>query len=79
MLKNTSVHNDKFHIAQGFGRFSYDMNGGGNSIQPTNIYLFGNGLNIENTSPKSTKVASLPVIKTKMPINMLLPGITPST
>lgn len=55
MLKNTSVHNDKFHIAQGFGRFSYDMNGGGNSIQPTNIYLFGNGLNIENTSPKINK------------------------
>lgn len=55
MLKNTSVHNDKFHIAQGFGRFSYDMNGGGNSIQPTNIYLFDNGLNIENTSPKIKK------------------------
>lgn len=55
MLKNTSVHNDKFHIAQGFGRFSYDMNGGDNSIQPTNIYLFGNGLNIENTSPKINK------------------------
>ena len=55
MLKNTSVHNDKFHIAQGFGRFSYDMNGGGNSIQPTNIYLFGNGLNIENTSDKINK------------------------
>lgn len=55
MLKNTSVHNDKFHIAQGFGSFSYDMNGGGNSIQPTNIYLFDNGLNIENTSPKINK------------------------
>lgn len=55
MLKNTSVHNDKFHIAQGFGCFSYDMNGGGNSIQPTNIYLFGNGLNIENTSDKINK------------------------
>lgn len=55
MLKNTSVDNDKFHIAQGFGSFSYDMNGGGNSIQPTNIYLFGNGLNIENTSPKINK------------------------
>lgn len=55
MLKNTSVHNDKFHIAQGFGSFSYDMNGGGNSIQPTNIYLFGNGLNIENTSDKINK------------------------
>lgn len=55
MLKNTSVHNDKFHIAQGFGRFSYDMNGGDNSIQPTNIYLFGNGLNIENTSTNINK------------------------
>lgn len=55
MLKNTSVFNDKVYIAQGFGRFSYDMNGGGNSIQPTNIYLFDNGLNIENTSPKINK------------------------
>lgn len=55
MLKNTSVHNDKFHIAQGFGRFNYDMNGGDNIIEPTNIYLFGNGLNIENTSPKINK------------------------
>lgn len=55
MLKNTSVHNDKFHIAQGFGRFSYDMKGGGNSIEPTNIYLFGNGLNIENTSTNINK------------------------
>lgn len=55
MLKNTSVHNDKFHIAQGFGRFSYDMNGGGNSIQPTNIYLYDNGLNIENTSTNINK------------------------
>lgn len=55
MLKNTSVHNDKFHIAQGFGRFSYDMNGGGNIIEPTNIYLFGNGLNIENTSTNINK------------------------
>lgn len=55
MLKNTSVDNDKFHIAQGFGSFSYDMNGGGNSIEPTNIYLFGNGLNIENTSTNINK------------------------
>ena len=55
MLKNTSVHNDKFHIAQGFGSFSYDMNGGGNIIEPTNIYLFGNGLNIENTSTNINK------------------------
>ena len=55
MLKNTSVHNDKFHIAQGFGRFSYDMKGGDNIIEPTNIYLFGNGLYIENTSTKINK------------------------
>lgn len=55
MLKNTSVHNDNFHIAQGFGRFSYDMKGGDNIIEPTNIYLFGNGLNIENTSTKINK------------------------
>ena len=55
MLKNTSVDNPKFHIAQGFGRFSYDMNGGGNIIEPTNIYLFGNGLNIENTSTNINK------------------------
>lgn len=55
MLKNTSVHNDKFHIAQGFGSFSYEMNGGGNIIEPTNIYLFGNGLKIENTSTKINK------------------------
>lgn len=55
MLKNTSVHNDKFHIAQGFGRFSYDMKGGDNIIEPTNIYLFGNGLNIENTSANINK------------------------
>lgn len=55
MLKNTSVHNDKFHIAQGFGSFSYEMNGGGNIIEPTNIYLFDNGLKIENTSTKINK------------------------
>lgn len=55
MLKNTSVHNNKFYIAQGFGRFSYNMNGGGNIIEPTNIYLFGNGLNIENTSTNINK------------------------
>lgn len=55
MLKNTSVHNDNFHIAQGFGRFSYDMKGGDNIIEPTNIYLFDNGLNIENTSTKINK------------------------
>lgn len=55
MLKNTSVFYNQFYIAQGFGRFSYDMNGGGNSIQPTNIYLFDNGLNIENTSTNINK------------------------
>ncbi len=55
MLKNTSVHNDKFHIAQGFGHFNYDMKGGDNIIEPTNIYLFGNGLNIENTSTNINK------------------------
>lgn len=55
MLKKASVFNPQFYIAQGFGRFSYDMNGGGNSIQPTNIYLFGNGLNIENTSTNINK------------------------
>lgn len=55
MLKNTSVHNDKFHIAQGFGRFSYDMKGGDNIIEPTNIYLFDNGLNINNTSTNINK------------------------
>lgn len=55
MLKKASVYNPQFYIAQGFGRFSYDMNGGGNSIEPTNIYLFGNGLNIENTSTNINK------------------------
>lgn len=55
MLKKASVFNPQFYIAQGFGRFNYDMNGGGNSIQPTNIYLFGNGLNIENTSTNINK------------------------
>lgn len=55
MLKNTSVYNNKFYIAQGFGRFSYNMNGGDNIIEPTNIYLFGNVLNIENTSTNINK------------------------
>ena len=55
MLKNTKVHYNKFYIAQGFGRFSYDMKGGSNIIEPTNIYLFGNGLNIENTSTNINK------------------------
>ena len=55
MLKNTQVYNNQFYIAQGFGRFSYDMKGGGNIIEPTNIYLFGNGLNIENTSTNINK------------------------
>ena len=55
MLKNTQVYNNKFYIAQGFGRFSYNMNGGSNIIEPTNIYLFGNGLNIDNTSTNINK------------------------
>lgn len=55
MLKNTGVYNDKFCIAQGFGSFSYDMNGSGNSIQPTNIYLFGNGLNVESSNSETNK------------------------
>lgn len=55
MLKNTSVFNNKFCIAQGFGRFSYNMNGGGNIIEPTNIYLFGNGLNIESSNSETNK------------------------
>lgn len=55
MLKNTGVYNNKFCIAQGFGRFSYNMNGGGNIIEPTNIYLFGNGLHINNTSTNIKK------------------------
>lgn len=55
MLNNTSVNNNKFYIAQGFGRFSYNMNGGGNIIEPTNIYLFGNGLHINNTSTNINK------------------------
>lgn len=55
MLKNTSVYNPKFHIAQGFGRFSYDMNGGGNIIEPTNIYLFGKGINVESSNSETNK------------------------
>ena len=55
MLKKASVYNNKFYIAQGFGRFSYNMNGGNNIIEPTNIYIFGNGLNIENTSTNINK------------------------
>ena len=55
MLKNTSVFNDKVYIAQGFGRFSYDMKGEGSTIEPTNIYIYGNGLNIENTSANINK------------------------
>ena len=53
MLKNTSVNNNKFYIAQGFGRFSYNMNGGGNIIEPTNIYLFGNGLKVESSNSET--------------------------
>ena len=55
MLKNTSVFNNKFCIAQGFGRFSYNMNGGGNIIEPTNIYLFGNGLKVESSNSETNK------------------------
>ena len=55
MLKNTSVYNNKFCIAQGFGRFSYNMKGGGNIIEPTNIYLFGNGLNVESSNSETNK------------------------
>ena len=55
MLKNTSVYNNKFCIAQGFGRFSYNMNGGGNIIEPTNIYLFGNGLNVKSSNSETNK------------------------
>ena len=55
MLKNTSVYNPKFHIAQGFGRFSYDMNGGGNIIEPTNIYLFGKWINVESSNSETNK------------------------
>ncbi len=55
MLKNTGVYNNKFCIAQGFGSFSYDMNGSGNTIQPTNIYLFGKGLNVESSNSETNK------------------------
>ena len=55
MLKNTGVYNNKFCISQGFGRFSYDMNGGGNIIEPTNIYLFGKGLNVESSNSETNK------------------------
>ena len=55
MLKNTSVYNNNFYIAQGFGRFSYNMKGGDNIIEPTNIYLFGNGLNIESSNSETNK------------------------
>ncbi len=55
MLKNTGIFNNKFCIAQGFGRFSYNMNGGGNIIEPTNIYLFGNGLNVKSSNSETNK------------------------
>lgn len=55
MLKNTGIFNNKFCIAQGFGRFSYDMKGGDNIIEPTNIYLFGNGLNVESSNSETNK------------------------
>ncbi len=55
MLKNTGIFNNKFCIAQGFGRFSYDMKGGDNIIEPTNIYLFGNGLKVESSNSETNK------------------------
>lgn len=55
MLKKASVFNPQFYIAQGFGRFSYNMNGGGNIIEPTNIYLFGNGLKVESSNSETNK------------------------
>ena len=57
MLKNTGVYNNKFCIAQGFGRFSYDMKGGDNIIEPTNIYLFGKGLKVESSNSETTLVS----------------------
>lgn len=55
MLKNTGIFNNKFCIAQGFGRFSYNMKGGDNIIEPTNIYLFGKGLNVESSNSETNK------------------------
>ena len=49
MLKNTSVYTDKLYIAQGFGRFSYNMKGEGSTIEPTNIYIYGKDFNIDNS------------------------------
>lgn len=49
MLKNTSVSNGEVYIAQGFGRFSYDMKGVGSTIEPTNIYIYGKEFNIDNS------------------------------
>lgn len=49
MLKNTSVFNGEVYIAQGFGRFSYDMKGEGSTIEPTNIYIYGKEFNIDNS------------------------------
>lgn len=49
MLKNTSVFNGEVYIAQGFGRFSYDMKGEGSTIEPTNIYIYGKECNIDNS------------------------------
>lgn len=49
MLKNTSVSNGEVYIAQGFGRFSYDMKGEGSTIEPTNIYIYGKEFNIDNS------------------------------
>lgn len=49
MLKNTSVSNGEVYIAQGFGRFCYDMKGEGSTIEPTNIYIYGKEFNIDNS------------------------------
>lgn len=49
MLKNTSVFNGEVYIAQGFGRFNYDMKGEGSTIEPTNIYIYGKEFNIDNS------------------------------
>ena len=49
MLKKTSVFNGEVYIAQGFGRFSYDMKGEGSTIEPTNIYIYGKEFNIDNS------------------------------
>lgn len=84
MLKNTSVFNNKFCIAQGFGRFSYNMKGGDNIIEPTNIYLFGNGIEVKSSNSETNKNINKGGITANCQNennakNMLLPGITPRT